>query len=611
MDLFSFKTAFCDSGVALRALAAQGLNPDCRILTASPFLHAELGLRSEFLRDRVDAVKLGSMQAIRVELQSRALRAARARPECQAYGEIAAQTVLTSLDFLVLAACLTQSDCEEPRLIIRTVSGDEHADQVFNGPWTTLLADNGNVRVIECNVPADGFNPESWGAPRGWLDRLRVTSWRRLAYRAVSSLGSILPPSGAREAVILSENELLQETAYSLAMCGWSLRQMRLPAKPIELEVGESDGLADVCREALAPYCERWVIGPVRDRLMALIIERLLSAARELKAAAAGLEAALAELPPCRERVLLSNFPAKSTVLGAWHVARHQGLPLFGFQHSISFEICDTQTETFATKDIVCSDRVYAYNEKAAALANTIPQRHGVSVPVGMPGDLRGMKTLSLFRRRLATVAFISTTVYTGYWGRLAYGTRNDAGMLDFELGMIRDVLAGIRHDVLYKRYPALRLLDPDPTTAAAEATPNIKVYSDFVDMRYLLGGCDVLVTARATSTLSWCMMSDKPLVFVDIDDDMRLRDDVRPAFDAGLFLFSTAELGWDTKLRVFLDRPIADIRREWRAKADARSELVRSYFDMGGPAGARAASDIAAFARQARRGQALAAIGS
>ena len=47
-----------------------------------------------------------------------------------------------------------------------------------------------------------------------------------------------------------------------------------------------------------------------------------------------------------------------------------------------------------------------------------------------------------------------------------------------------------------------------------------------------LNGGCEVLVTARATSTLSWCLMSDQARGFpVDIDDDMRLRDDAQASF--------------------------------------------------------------------------------
>ena len=607
----SFTTAFCDSGAAFRSLVGQELAADCRILTASPFLQSTLGERAVFVRDRLNDGTVAEMLAIRPQLQIRARRAAQSRPETQGYSEIAAQAVLTSLDFLILAACLKQEDCEEPRLIVRVRTGNAFADQVLNGPWSELLADCAQARTVNVPVKIEGFNPATWGAPRNWLDRLRVTSWRRAAYRAVLAAGTLWPASGGREAIILSENELLQETAFSLAMRGWSLRHLRLATEPVEVSAAEASALAAVCQEALAPYCERWVIAPVRSGLVDLVAERLLSAASAQKASSVAFERALAKLPPRRNRVLLSNFPAKPTVVGAWHVARRQGLPLFGFQHSVSFEICDTQTATFATKDVVCSDRTYAYNERAATLANAMPQRQGASVPVGMPGDLRGMKAKLPFRRRLATIAFISTTVYSGFWGRVAYGTRNDAGMLAFELQMIRDVLSGLRHDVLYKRYPAFRLLDPDPAAAAAEEAANIRVYSEFVDMRYLLNGCDVLVTARATSTLSWCVMSDKPLIFVDIDDDMRLRDDARPAFEEALFLFSTAEPGWEAKLHAFLDRPVADIKEDWRLKAQARRELVRRYFDMGGPAGARAARDVAAFAREAKAGNPLAAVAS
>ena len=598
MDLRSFTVAFCDSGAALRSVTEEGLAGDVHILTASPFLQMALGARAAFLRDRMSTKTLAEVQGIRPELQRRALQAARATPEIRDYGEIAALTLLTSLDFFILAGCLTRADCEEPRLIIRVNTGNAQADQVFNGPWAALLADTRSANVKDFTVRAEGFDPASWAAPRGLLDRLRVGTWRRAAFRAILALGALWPARTGHEALVLSENELLQETAFSLALRGWGLRRIHLPAKRADLGAPETTALAALCREVLAPYCERWIVQPVHERLIAFITERLLSAARVQKCAAVNFEQLLGSLPPRQCRVLLSNHPAKSAILGAWHVARRHGIPLFGFQHGVSVEMCDTQDAAFMSKEVVCSDRAYSFNERAAAVANSIADRQGVSVPVGMPGDLRRMKAARIpFRKRLAPIVFVSTAVYCGYWGRTLYGTRNDGGMLAFELHMIRDVLAGLQHQVLYKRYPALRLLDPDPAAAAAEAVPNIRVYSDSVDMRYLMGGCEVLVTARATSTLSWCLMSDKPLVFVDIDDDMRLRDDARPAFEKGLFLFSTAQPGWEARLRAFLNRPIADIQREWQNKAEARRDLVRRYFDMGGPAGSRAAKDIADFA--------------
>jgi hypothetical protein len=563
-----------------------------------------LGPRAEFLRDRMSSKTLGDVLATRPALQTRAVHVARAASEIQDYGEAAALVLLSSLDQLILAACLTQADYDEPRLVIRTKTGNARADRGCNGPWSALLAGNKGLAVKDVAVSAEGFDASEQVTSTGLIDRLRVAGWRRAAFRAISALGALWPNRAGREALILSENELLHETAFSLALRGWALRNVRLSAKAASLSDAETSALGALCREVLSPYCERWVIAPVRDNLIAMIAERLLSSAREQKTAAAGFERLLSALPPRESRVMLSNFPAKPSVLGPWHVARRHGIPLFGFQHGVSSEICDMQDATVATKEVMCSDRAYSFNERAAAVANAIADRKGISIPVGMPGDMRRMKmTRGPFGKRLAAIAFVSTAVYSGYWNRLLYGTRTDSGMLDFELQMIRDVLAGLRHDVLYKRYPSRRLLDPDPAAAAAQAISNIRVYSDHADMRYLMGGCDVLVTVRATSTLSWCLMSDRPLVYVDIHDDMRLRDDARPAFENGLFLFSTAQEGWQAKLHDFLDRPIADIRRDWRAKAEARRDLVRRYFDMGGPAGARAAKDIVAFADGSKAG--------
>jgi hypothetical protein len=601
VDFARFNTAFCDSGEALRALTAQGLAANCRVLTASPFLQTALGARAEFLRDRLAPATLGQIQAARPELQWRALSGARAMPAIHDYGEVAALTLLTALDLVVLAATLTEADCTEPRLIIRAGTGNTYADRVYNGPWDSLLPGNTQAHVTEVAVKADDFDPASWGAPRGLLDRIRVASLKRAAYRIVASLGWVWPSWSGREAIVLAENELLQETAFSLALRGWSVRQLRVSSKPVELDATERDALENLCRDVMQPYVERWVVEPVRERLIARLNERLQSAAKTHKAAGLDFERKLASLPPGPSRVLLANFPAKPAILGAWHVARRHGVPLVGFQHGVSSEICATQDATIMTKEVMCSERCYTFNERASVVANEIVGRHGLSVPVGMPGDMRRLGAASRqFRERLAPIAFVSTAVYSGYWGRLWYGTRNDGGMLEFEMQMIRDVFAGLSHKVLYKRYPSMRLLDSDPAAVAAEAVPNIRVYSEFVDLRYLIGGCDVLVTARATSTVSWCLMSGKPVVFVDLHDDMRLRDDARQEFERGLFLYSTARPGWQAELRAFLDQPITQIEAQWVAKADARRDLIVRFFDMGGPAGARAARDIAAFvARQ------------
>jgi hypothetical protein len=600
LDLSGLDTVFCDSADALRAAEVAGLPADCRVLTASPFLQNAFGARTVFLRGRLEPQAIAAIEALRPEIQQEALHTAHRDPVLRDYGQVAALTLLTSLDFVSLAACLDEADCVEPRLIVRVDTGNAHANAVYNGPWDQLLAVNPLAQTVTFPVAVRNFDTASWGAPRGLRDRLRVASWRRVAFQVLFGLASRWPGWSGREAILVSDNELLQETAFALMLRGWALRRGPTGAKPAALDDAERDGLWALCRSVISPCLEGRVVAPVREPLLALIGDRLLSAAAMQKGAAAAFDRFIAGLSAERRRVALANFPSRSSTLGVWHAASQRNIPMFGFQHSVSCEICEGHEATFSTYEVFSSDRAYTYNDSAAETYNNIPDRHATAIAVGMPGDFRQLKRRrTSLRRRRVSIAFVSTAVYSGYWGRLTYGTRTDAGMLDFELRMLNDVFAGLRHDVLYTRYPTVRLLDADPAPAAARSARNIKVFSDLVDLRYLINDCDVLVTARATSTLSWCLMSDRPLVFVDIQDDMRLRPVVRQAFAAGLFLFSTAEPGWEARLRRFLDRPIVEIELEWQAKAESRRELVRLYFDKGGPAGWRAARDIDAFSRQ------------
>ena len=106
----------------------------------------------------------------------------------------------------------------------------------------------------------------------------------------------------------------------------------------------------------------------------------------------------------------------------------------------------------------------------------------------------------------------------------------------------------------------------------------NLDLFDRKIDMRYLLNRHRVLVTSVATSTLSWLIMSGKPVVFINKRHNGPLTENAHRVFSKGLFLFDDTE-GFHERLRHFLSLPIDEIEELWKQKKNARKEMVNQFF--------------------------------
>ena len=123
-----------------------------------------------------------------------------------------------------------------------------------------------------------------------------------------------------------------------------------------------------------------------------------------------------------------------------------------------------------------------------------------------------------------------------------------------------------IPHKVMYKTYPAFnrRYTDIDPIITLASKMNNITVFEKSTDMRYLLGEFRVIITTHATSTLSWALLSGKPVIFIDNPDLAPLKKNVYSLMKKSVFLFDRREVDMLSKLKEFLLTSIENIEYEW-----------------------------------------------
>jgi hypothetical protein len=587
---------FCDSIAALQHAHSQGLSHDLPVLTGSPFLFHASGIRSTYLLDRLGD-RRAAIHGSRRSLQSLLGAAARSDELISDYADLAATHGLHALAVATLAACLDEADFSAPRVVLDAVTDNTRFDAIHRGPWQRLLAANPELAISSYQIERTDkprFSDEALAG--SVLDRFRLAGLARLAYRSIVKTGLSLPGPVARRRIwIAEENELVKETATALAFAGCAVRKLPSIGTSVELEPHVAERLRDLCGEVLTPRLAPYVLAPALAPLLRLIADSLIAKARVLHRSQVWFTRFFDEAKHRSRAVVLTNSPWKPFCLGVRNACRPHGIPVFGFQHGATTEICGDHESTFSIYHTRTSDRAYMFNERSAATENAIPDRVGDARAVGMPADFRRVSRKSSRGRSIPPITFASTALYAAYSGKIWYGLQTDREMMALELRLIEDVLGGIRHRVLYKPYPSMRFLDDDPVWRRAAEFENIDVHSDGRDLRYLVGASRLLLTMRATSTASWCLFSGKPLVFLDVADSAPLRPEAKAAFASALFLFSTEDAGWAQALRSFLDQPLDEIDRQWREKAPARKAMVLEFFDKGGAAGRYAAHDIIA----------------
>jgi hypothetical protein len=178
----------------------------------------------------------------------------------------------------------------------------------------------------------------------------------------------------------------------------------------------------------------------------------------------------------------------------------------------------------------------------------------------------------------------------------LSISSKTDYGRARDEQSLIIEVFGKLPCMVRYKTYPEdnRRYADVDPVLNDVKNTHNMELFSEKIDMRYLISEHSILVTACATSTLGWVVMSNKPVIFINQKNKSPLTDDAYISVSRGVFVFDDDDRNFHKKLRSFLSQPLDTIINLWEEKKISRKEMIKNYFsEYKGDAGKRAAKII------------------
>ncbi len=593
--LSGFDGVFVDSRLALDAVRRLGLRPGASLRTISPALALDPGsgveLADEHLPRNYRAAFAETIAQVSLDAYRRCLR----HPEYGPLAIVIAQRIVLQSG-LVWSAMMVRPDDSTRRLaaVRPAQAGQPHGVVVTSG-WERLLMATGNLRVIEVDAPHLRDAPKPLPSV-SFFDRQRLGRMEKVGYQLVSKAwraSSFRSPRGTF--LILRENYLVREAALALALRGFGLKWLALP-KGTAHDVVKADHLTAFLAPALEPL--RSLIAPfVWSALLGQLAEDFGRAANRYHAALPHWRTSLAEAKRHGVRGILTNVMIAPDTAALHDACRAQGVPLFAFQHGNSREISRNMAHVEAIFEGNVADHYLTFSPEAAEVSMRNPFNRCIATPVGLPAGYSRAASYRRSRSRSPTVLFVSSTLYAGHFAPMVAGRgASDIDMARNDVELVTRVLSAIPYRVVFKPYPAIRYPDPDPVLEAAARAPNIEVFAGFEDVSLLLPDADLIVSARATSTIAWGATGTKPFVLIDHPEDSSIRAEALPHFQRSFFVFNRADPDFCERLREFLSQPLSVIEAEWKRREPARRLTLLRFFGIyDGHAGRRAARIIQA----------------
>ena len=170
--------------------------------------------------------------------------------------------------------------------------------------------------------------------------------------------------------------------------------------------------------------------------------------------------------------------------------------------------------------------------------------------------------------------------LYKGYFGA-NNGYINDVEKAKQECYFVQKVLGNIPHYIDYKPYIVenLRYFDEDPVLEIIKNTKNVKLLDHNIDARYILSKYKLIITTSASSTLSWCIMSKVPLIFINDTRQSPLKKSLYNKVKNSVFYFDKSNKYFTSDLKDLLSNSLKDISFMYQKKRKKRDALIKNYF--------------------------------
>ena len=596
VDLSKFGVVFCDSLQALEWAYNNGLPRSAVIKSSAPAVLLSNKKNIYNVESRWTSTELNKFQNSIPGMSKELFNAALGVTGIERELALSVSNFAYHFQKIIYkSSCLEEGDFNNPRLFIYTKGECGPAGNIMNSPWDKLLKPNALFSTVQYTLKNDKWSLLTTQGVSYW-QRFKVAGYETIFYRLIIKIMKFLPDwMFAREVIMPNENELNIEIAYSLIFSRVKITEAKLETLPDSKNLYSDKNTVDLYKAIFPIMCKRieeWVTPSAVEVTKMLFKSHFEKHIEKFNLLVDAWDRSIVSKDNIKQAVLV-NAPGNIKGHSLSFICRKKDILLMSSQHGVTIEISKAHNILDIIFDNSVADVMFSYNSKIVDIEKKIYFNNARHHIVGMPMRLIRMKSAQTINRSTPSFVYISTNLYHMGFTEKAI---TDYEKAIFEKDIIIKVLSEIPHKVRYKTYPEdnRRYADKDPVLKNIRIADNIELFSNKIDMRYLISEHSVFITTGATSTLGWVVMSGKPVVFINQEHNSPLTKDAQISISNGIFVFNNNDKNFHKKLKDFLSQSVDDIERLWQKKKSAREEMIQNYFsEYKGGAGGRAAKII------------------
>ena len=277
-------------------------------------------------------------------------------------------------------------------------------------------------------------------------------------------------------------------------------------------------------------------------------------------------------------KYIITGYINSTKAAALYNTCKNKDISLLVCQHGVSRELLqDPYINSIKFETSFC-DNFLCFNDlskKITEQSTFIGDNKKITV-VGLPNDyFRVAKRNKFFKK---PILYVSTVLLSGGRPNILAG-ESDFQMVKWEKHLVNTVFSKLKYNVDFKPYPSVRYNDPDLVLRDIRKIKNINIVGTHMDLRYIISNYKIIITSGATSTLSWCVHTNVPIIFINRKGPLSLSKFALKHLSNIAFIFDQNETSWDTDLFNFLNQPYNVIKDKWAFKKDKKKEIIDNFF--------------------------------
>lgn len=570
--LDKIKQVFCDDKKILDKLYLNGLNKNSVIYTSSPFLHNNNIANIRYIPELINEFKIEPFLYDLSNLIFEVYKITSSNKNLKDFSINIARKVLHSYRIMYQAIHLENINTKIDTLFVKIDTSNNEYNDLLNAKWSVFF-DNKNINIFDYKYK---INNEKINI----IKKILSTNKNRVKLEIYKLLTKVIPIPKRKNIIFFGNNDLMFKTVENLFLKGFNIIHIKNFLKEIDNEQNKIDTnykqiLKQNIKDPYFAFLNKWLKNQSFSLVcFDMIIEEMITNIHRQIQSQNWFQKKMKNINLSKSAVLC-NFPRSPEYTGFSTFLKNNNVPLISFQHGVTREISKRSDFYSILDECNVADVVFSYNESYKKITTSTPFSKGKVISIGSIYQKNKFKL-----KNNKTILFVSMLFLRGNSRNIINKNLNDYQVIKREEKLI-DLFNAINMNVTYKKYELKfkRFLDDDLIIDKIKKSKNINLLKKKIDLKEIVHQYNFLILQGASSTLTYCLSLNIPIIYLFNKDMNLLRDEPLELMKKSVFFFNENDIDFETKIINFfkIDRNI--LLKKWKLKKTYRDSLINKFF--------------------------------